>query len=122
MIKSDKKASKHTGSIFIGFLLHLGGPNPSKTLALCIQTRCRRFRSNATFSSFLESGWEVIGQTFAGFFDVVSMSVFNASKMWRKVERSARASATERGEYFAGPLKNNFLSLYPYILGRLRRG
>ena len=59
---------------------------------------------------------------FCYFVDVVLMLISHASKMCKKVNREARGGAGWRGEYFAGPLKNNLLSLYPYILGRLRRG
>ena len=110
VIKSYKKTSKSKGSILIGFLLHLGGPNPSKTLALCIQSRCRRFRSKVTFSWFLEAVWEVIGTTFAVFFDVISMSIFNASKLHKKVHRGC---ATRSTSISLGPLKT---TSYPYIL------
>ena len=50
VIKWYKKTSENTGSFVVEFLLHLGGPNPYKTLALSTKSRCRRFRSKVTFS------------------------------------------------------------------------
>ena len=57
--------------------------------------------------------WEIIGITFATLFDVVSMSAFNASKMWRIVTRAQRAGAMSIS---LGPLKKPpiLISLYPW--------